>query len=245
MKLNLLTAAGLVSVVVLTGCVNPDGSQDRTGSGALTGGAIGAASGALIGSTRGNAGPGALIGAAIGTIAGGLIGHSMDQDERLRLQQQAPQTYERVDQGQPLGVADVKALAQARVSDDIIISQIRNSHTVYRLSPADIIDLHNSGVSDKVVNFMINTQTSSGTSEVAPQATTVVAQAPPPVPMETVVVAPPAPGYVWVGGEWIWNGRWVWCAGHWGYPPQPGVVWVVGSWDRGPRGWHRAPGHWR
>ena len=243
MKLNTFTLTAAALALVLTGCVNPEGSPDRTVGVALAGCAIGATSGSLIGSTSGQAGEGALIGAAIGMITGGLVGHSMDQDEQARLRQQAPQTYERVDQGQPLGLSDMKALAQAKISDDIIISQISNSHTVYHLSAADIIDLRNFGVSDKVINYMINTQTgSSSGAVVAPQA--VVAQPPPPVPVETVVVAP-APGYVWIGGEWIWSGRWVWVAGHWGYPPYPSAVWVGGSWGHESRGWRRNPGHWR
>jgi hypothetical protein len=48
---------------------------------------------------------------------------------------------------------------------------------------------------------------------------------PPPVIVET---APPTPGvgYVWIGGSWVWNGRWVWEHGRWGRPPHPGAVWV-------------------
>ena len=232
------------AAVVLTGCVNPDGTQNNTGSGALGGAAIGAASGAMLGGR--NAGAGALIGGAIGAITGGLIGNSMDQQQREYLRQQAPQTYVRVQQNQPLAVADVKALAQAKLGDDVIISQIRNSHTVYHLSAADIIDLRNSGVSENVINFMINTpSTIGGTTEVSPEAATVVQEPPPPTPVETVTVVTPGPDYVWLGGEWVWNGGWVWVGGHWGYPPRPGVIWVGGSWYRGPGGWHRQPGHWR
>ena len=47
-------------------------------------------------------------------------------------------------------------MARAGVADDVIISQIIGSHTVFHLSAAEIIDLHNSGVSDRVVNYMIN-----------------------------------------------------------------------------------------
>src|SRR5450631_394102 len=166
-KLNILIFVAAVSSVVLTGCVNPDGSQDNTGSGALVGGTMGAFTGAVVGGR--NAGPGALIGAAAGMIAGGLIGHSMDQAQQEQLRAQAPQTYVRVDQGQPLGMTDIKALAKAGVSDDVIISQIKTSHTVFRLSAADIIDLHNAGVSDAVVNYMINTQS---TADAAPATTT-------------------------------------------------------------------------
>ena len=56
-----------------------------------------------------------------------------------------------------MSVADVKAMARAQVSDDTIIAQIVNSHTVYHLSATDIIDLHQAGVSQKVIDFMINT----------------------------------------------------------------------------------------
>jgi outer membrane lipoprotein SlyB len=242
MKLHVLTLALAASAVVLTGCVSPNGEPDNTGSGAL----IGAGTGALIGGANGRGGGGALIGAAVGAIAGGLIGHSMDQDQQARLRAQAPQTYVRVDQGQPLGVADVKALAAAGVGDNVIISQIRNSRTVYHLSAADIIDLRDAGVSNPVIDFMINTPGSIGeSSAVAAQAGTVVVTQPPPPPSVDTVVVAPGPDYVWIDGEWVWNGRWFWVGGHWGYPPYPHAVWVRGYWGRGPHGWSRAPGHWR
>ncbi|MGO9244738.1 MAG: hypothetical protein ACLP0A_11375 [Verrucomicrobiia bacterium] len=58
---------------------------------------------------------------------------------------------------QPLGTADVKMLAKSGISDDVIISQIRNSRTVYHLTAADILDLKDAGVSERVIDFMINT----------------------------------------------------------------------------------------
>lgn len=246
MKIRTLTLAAVGLATLMTGCQYPNGEPNNTASGALVGGAIGAVSGAAIGGPR-NGGAGALIGAAAGAIAGGVIGNSMDQQQEAQLRAQAPQTYVRVQQGQPLSVADIKALSQAKVSDDIIISQIRNSHTVFHLSTSDIIDLHNAGVSESVVNFMINTPSLAGTtSEIAPapQTTTVVMEGPPSPPVETVVVAP-GPGYEWVGGEWVWNGGWVWVGGHWSWPPYPRAVWVGGYWGRGPHGWYRRPGHWR
>ena len=243
MKSVFLTSALAAAAIVLAGCEYPNGDPNYTGTGALTGGAVGAFSGAAIGGER-HGGEGALLGAAIGAVTGGLIGNSMDQQQQARLRRQAPQTYTRVDQGQPLSVADVKALAGAGISDNVIISQIRNSHTVYHLSAADIIDLRNAGVSNPVIDFMINTPGSIGGYSAAPQATTVVvAQPPPPPPAETIVIAPGS-DYVWIGGEWAWNGRWIWVAGHWGYPPAPRAVWVRGYWYHGPNGWCRAAGHW-
>jgi hypothetical protein len=55
-----------------------------------------------------------------------------------------------------MGLADVVALAKSGVSDDVIVSQIQNSHAVYHLTTAEIIDLKDSGVSEKVIDFMIN-----------------------------------------------------------------------------------------
>ncbi len=145
-------------LLVVLGCQTPEGQTDRTATGALAGGALGAATGAIIGGTRGEAGAGAAIGGALGALAGGLIGRGMDSQQRETLSRQSPQTYQRIEQGQPLGLADIKALSKAGISDEVIISQIRNSRTVYRLTTAEIIDLKDSGVSQKVIDFMINTQ---------------------------------------------------------------------------------------
>lgn len=58
---------------------------------------------------------------------------------------------------QSMGLPDIKMLAKSGVSDEVILSQIRNSHSVYRLSAAEILDLKDAGVSEKVIDFMINT----------------------------------------------------------------------------------------
>jgi hypothetical protein len=66
-----------VALCVLTaGCV---GTGPNTQGGALTGGAIGALAGGIIGNNSGGrTWQGAAIGAAIGAIAGGAIGNSID-----------------------------------------------------------------------------------------------------------------------------------------------------------------------
>jgi outer membrane lipoprotein SlyB len=224
--------------------VNPDGSPDNTGTGILSGAAIGALTGAAIGGHR-NAGPDALFGAAAGAIAGGLIGHAADQQQQARLQAQAPQTYVRVTQQQPLTVADVKAMVRAGIAEDVVINQIASTHTGFRLSSADIIDLRDSGVSDKIVNYMINTATDPS-AIVSGTPTVVVVNDAPPAPLgETIVVAAPGPDYVWVRGDWVWNGRWVWVGGHWACPPHPHGEWIPGYWVKGPHGWYRTEGYWR
>jgi len=246
MKWHPLTLVMAAVSVLATGCTTPEGQPDNTATGALIGGGAGAATGAVIGGSE-NAGEGALIGAAAGVIGGGLIGHQLDQQQQARLRAQAPQTLVRVEQNQPLTVDDVKAMARAGVSDDVIISQIIVSHTVFRLSAAGIIDLHNSGVSDRVVNYMLNTPNTATpvTPVAAPAPANIIVQSPPPPPPTETVVTAPGPGYVWIGGEWVWNGRWVWVGGHWAQPPNPRAVWINGYWWKDYQGWHRTPGYWR
>jgi len=197
--------------VSAAGCMSPQGRPDYTASGALGG----AATGAIIGSMAEHPGPAPLVGAAVGAVAGGLVGHGMDQAQEAHLRAQSPQTVQRLEQSQPLTVADVKALAKAGIGDDLVISQIRNSRTVYRMSTADIIDLKNSGVSEKVIDFMINTPTQA-------PAASVVGTEPSQRVVEQVYVAPD-PYYYWVGSPWFWYwGGWGWHSGYWhggGYGP--------------------------
>jgi surface antigen len=190
------------------GCRYPSGQPNYIASGALAGGATGA----VIGSNMArNSGAGAVAGAAVGAVVGSLIGHGMDEDQAAQLREQSPQTLQRIEDSQPLTVADVKALARAGVSDELIISQIRNSHTVYRLGTADIIDLKNSGVSERVIDFMINTPTEVQSAQVA--------QTPPPPRVVEQVIIAPGPDYFWVGGDWFWYGNhWVWHRGYWHRP---------------------------
>lgn len=42
----------------------------------------------------------------------------------------------------------------------------------------------------------------------------------PPAPLAEVESTPPAPGMVWIAGDWHWNGAdYVWVPGHWVSPP--------------------------
>ncbi len=239
-RYQVLTVVMATAAVVLTGCENPNGTPNNTGTGALIGGGVGAATGAALAGRNPLAG--ALVGGILGAITGSLIGNSVDREQAAELQAQAPVTYVHIQQNQPLTIEDVKALVHAKVSDDAIIAQIQNSHTVYHLTASDIVDLHKAGVSDRVVDFMINT----ASAPPPPSAVVDTDEAPPAAPSETVVTAP-GPGYVWINGQWEWNGvAWYWVGGRWVYPPWPDAVWERDYWYRGPfGGWHHAAGHWR
>lgn len=126
----------------------------HTERGALGGAGIGAVAGALAGSAVGRPGAGAALGAGVGGVSGGLIGNSLDRSEERQAARQAQATAPRG----PLGLTDVASMAAAHVSDDIIVSQIRSTGSVYELSASDIVWLKNNGVSDRVVAEMQQTR---------------------------------------------------------------------------------------
>ena len=68
----------------------------------------------------------------------------------------------------------------------------------------------------------------------------------PPVAYNEVIVAPPGPGYVWIGGYHSWTGReYYWNRGHWTLPARGYTTWNPGYWHRDHRGHYWVPGHWR
>lgn len=167
----------LVSLELLltSGCVNPDGSQNNTGTGALIGGAIGALAGAAGGGRY--AGQRALFGAAIGAFSGAIIGNMMDQEQRQRLREQSPQTLQKIQhndavvqqqqqvaQTQPSGQApppanvtpitvdDVKALTSAGVRPDAIKQEIEVSKASF--SAGDIAAAQQANVDPTVIECM-------------------------------------------------------------------------------------------
>lgn len=213
MKRSIGFIAVSILIISITGCWTPQGRPDYTASGALAGGATGA----VVGSMTRNPGSGAIVGGAVGAVIGSIIGHGMDQAQEAQLRAQAPQTLQRIEKGEPLTTADVEALTKSGISDDLIISQIRNSRTVYYLTAAEIIALKNAGVSDRVIDFMINTRTQVGSAQVSG----VEGQAPP-APLPEPLVVAPGPEYIWVGGTWVWVGnRWTWRHGYWYRPVHP------------------------
>lgn len=148
MKTVSTTIAVLSLGALVAGCATPMGPNQAGGT--MVGGATGAVLGGMIGHAGGSTAGGALIGGTIGALAGALAGKDIDETTRTH-----------VVQGQPLTIEDVKALAKSGVGDDLIISQINSTRTAYKLNTAQIIDMKNSGVSQKVIDYMINTRSTS------------------------------------------------------------------------------------
>jgi len=150
-------------------------------------------------------------------------------------------------QAQPeptLGIEDVKALAKAGLSDDLIISQIRSSGMVYHLNAADIIQLKTAGVSEKVIGWMINTPSAVSPTPVGVQPPPAVVQPPTAVVPQPVVMAEP----VMVPEAYVWDGyEFVGFVGNQYFYLGPGNIWLVAEPFRLERfhGWERDHRDWR
>jgi uncharacterized protein YcfJ len=144
----LLGAMGLGSI----------GCETKAGTGALVGGAGGAAAGGLIGSmSHGRAGEGALIGGAVGAIGGALIGNGMDKNDAKKRREDVTPYRERETQAPAVAgrvaKSDVMEWSRNGTKEDVIVDRIERSGAM-RLSSADERELKDAGVSDRVIRAM-------------------------------------------------------------------------------------------
>ena len=101
----------------------------------------------------------------------------------------------------PYGVDDVVKLTHAQVSEDVTLNFVHNSGTIYNLSPKDIVYLRDQGVSDKVINAMMEQRQNvpaENVNQIALQAqaaaATAAAQPPDPnAPLAAPVYVQPPP----------------------------------------------------
>ncbi|HUB68457.1 MAG TPA: hypothetical protein VL981_13310 [Candidatus Methylacidiphilales bacterium] len=73
-----------------------------------------------------------------------------------------PAIYDKMVHGDSLSLYDIKALSRAHVSDAIILRYLRDQGTVYSLSSQDVIDLQKAGVSQSVIDYMLQTPRNYG-----------------------------------------------------------------------------------
>jgi hypothetical protein len=136
-----------IGTILATGCEN------KAETGALVGAGVGMGAGALISPTP----AGILIGGAAGAVGGALIGAALDSSDRQNLQQESPRTMNKIDRGEQLSMRDIERMSQAGISDDKIISTIHSTGSVYHLSANDVQELKDYGVSQRVIDFMLQT----------------------------------------------------------------------------------------
>ena len=137
-----------VALAGSTGC----STLSPTENGVLGGGALGGVTGAVIGNALGNTGAGAAVGAVTGAVAGGLVGNAAEESEKKQAVQAANARAAR-----QLGLTDIVQMSQSKISDAVLVGQIRASGSVYTLSAGDLQWLKENGVSDGVVIEMQQT----------------------------------------------------------------------------------------
>jgi hypothetical protein len=178
MKTTRWLTVALLPSLLACGCQ----TLSNTESGTLGGGVLGAAIGALAGGPR-HAGAGALIGGAAGAVTGGLIGNAEDKREKAHAAAVAA-TF-----AGPQHLQEIAGMAVNHISDDVIISKVRSSGLIYRLSGSDITYLKTYGVSDAVIVEMNATATRYPRPVYGPAPVYVVEPAPaPPVSVGVGVV---------------------------------------------------------
>ncbi len=156
---------GLVlSLVLIAICTPRDAlAQANQQRGATFGGIAGAIAGGLIGDHNDEAGAGAAIGGVVGAVAGGILGNAADKEAALeqqraayyqsQQQQYAAQQRAAVQQS-AVTLQDVVSMSRSGLSDQVIINQVRQRGYLGKLVVADIIALHQQGVSENVITAL-------------------------------------------------------------------------------------------
>ena len=65
--------------------------------------------------------------------------------------------YDKMMHGDGLSLYDIKALSRAHVRDGIILRYLRDHGTVYFLNSQDVNDLQKAGVSQSIIDYMLQT----------------------------------------------------------------------------------------
>jgi hypothetical protein len=134
-------------------------------------------------------------------------------------------------QALPPGVQDVVKLAQAGISDDVILSQIKTTGASYNLTADQIILLKNQGVSQPVIKALLSGSAAPiPTAAPAPVAPPVTVPTPAPVPAVAVpTAAVPAVSLDSFQTQLAPYGAWIQVPGS-GLCWQPAVVVTDPSW---------------
>ncbi len=140
---------GLLLLCSVPGCAW-DSYTDR---GAAVGGLTGAGVGAIVGNQFDNAGAGTAIGAGIGALTGAAMGGALDEVDARNRAAIAGQLGRQVQPG-PTTTEDVIAMTAAGVDPKLIRTHVERSGIAQPLAAADVIYLHQQGVSTDVIQAM-------------------------------------------------------------------------------------------
>lgn len=140
MKTGVIVSLVLILVLFTVGCASM-GEKSKTG--AIAGGLLGAAVGGIIGHQSGRGLEGAAIGGVVGAVSGGLIGNKMDK-KALAINPNH------------ITVIEIAKMAAEGIPDGVIIGEINRTKSVYTLNSEVITYLKENGISDRVVDYMLS-----------------------------------------------------------------------------------------
>lgn len=140
----LILCLGLVSLLI--GCQS---EKSRAVEGAVIGGALGAGGGYAIGKQSHHGAEGAGIGAAVGALAGAVIGSQIAKPG----QGQTASQPAAVNPNQ-MSVQQIIDLSRQGINENVIIDKIRLTNSKFNLTAADVNNLRQQGVSQRVIDVM-------------------------------------------------------------------------------------------
>jgi hypothetical protein len=70
--------------------------------------------------------------------------------------------YDKMMHGDALSLYDIKSLSRAHVSDAVTLRYLRDHGTVYNLNSADVESLRKAGVSQSIIDYMLQTARMDG-----------------------------------------------------------------------------------
>jgi hypothetical protein len=69
----------------------------------------------------------------------------------------SPAVYDKMVNGDPLGISDIIVISKAHVPSDIVIRYIRDHETIYVVTQANISEMQKAGVDPSIVDYILQT----------------------------------------------------------------------------------------
>lgn len=193
-----MTKRTLICILAILTWCSTSFAQSYGKQDAAIGGLAGAVLGGIIGHQNDETPEGALIGGAVGAIAGGLLGKAKDQQiQQHRAYQHHAWNARQAQLGRAVTINDVVEMSRSGVSEGVILNQVRTNGVADHIGTHQIIAMHNSGVSERVITAMQQTPR-AGTAQPVRRETVVVESVPPPRPVivHREIHVSPRPMYV-------------------------------------------------
>ncbi|MCC6127926.1 MAG: hypothetical protein IT584_01855 [Chlamydiae bacterium] len=102
-----------------------------------------------------------MVGSCLFALAGTtlLINPVLDMQDRKVMERSSPRTVDRMDRGEPLTLGDIIKLSQSGINDSTIVQYMQMTKSTYHLSQTQVRRLQDAGVSQSVIDHMVQSGT--------------------------------------------------------------------------------------